>query len=140
MSRAAKLAIMIPPVSVCHQLSWKGSPKASWPHTTASGLSGSPTLARKRRARKSWARARAVPAFISMRMAVGAVYQTVTRSLSRMPYQRAASKSPSSTMLVTPFVRGAMIPYEVPVTQPGSAVHQKTSSGWRSSASRPVTW
>ena len=30
-----------------------------------------------------------------------------------------------------------MIPYEVPVTQPGSAVHQKTSSGWRSSAERP---
>ena len=27
-------------------------------------------------------------------------------------------------MLVTPCVSGAMIPYEVPVTQPGSAVHQ----------------
>ena len=33
-----------------------------------------------------------------------------------------------------------MMPYDVPVTQPGSAVHQKTSSGWRSSASAPVTW
>ena len=33
-----------------------------------------------------------------------------------------------------------MIPYEVPVTQPGSAVHQKTSSGCRSSASAPVAW
>ena len=35
-------------VSVCHQLSWNGLPNAFWPHTTASGLSGSPTLARKR--------------------------------------------------------------------------------------------
>ena len=33
-----------------------------------------------------------------------------------------------------------MMPYEVPVTQPGSAVHQKTSSGCRSSASRAVAW
>ncbi len=31
-----------------------------------------------------------------------------------------------------------MIPYDVPVTQPGSAVHQNTSSGCRSSAYRPV--
>ena len=37
---------MMPPVSVCHQLSWNGRPNASTPHTTASGLSGSPTLAR----------------------------------------------------------------------------------------------
>ena len=49
-SIAAKLAIMIPPVSVCHQLSWIGRPNASMPHTTASGLSGSPTLATKRSA------------------------------------------------------------------------------------------
>ena len=38
----------MPPVSVCHQLSWNGLPKASTPQTTASGLSGSPTLAMKR--------------------------------------------------------------------------------------------
>ena len=69
-----------------------------------------------------------------MRMAVGAVYHTVTRSSCRMRYQRSASKSASSTMLVMPFVRGAMIPYDVPVTHPGSAVHQKTSSLCRSSA------
>ena len=43
-------------------------------------------------------------------------------------------------MLVTPLVSGAMIPYDVPVTQPGSAVHQKTSSGWRSRTRRPVRW
>ena len=29
---------------------------------------------------------------------------------------------------------------DMPVTQPGSAVHQKTSSGCRSSAHRPVAW
>ncbi|MNN77628.1 hypothetical protein D3C81_1941120 [compost metagenome] len=45
---AAVLASMIPPVSVCHQLSWIGRPSTSWPHHTASGLSGSPTLATKR--------------------------------------------------------------------------------------------
>ncbi len=57
-----------------------------------------------------------------------------------IPYQRSGSKSPSSMMLVTPFVSGAMMPYDVPVTQPGSAVHQNTSSGCRSSASLPVAW
>ena len=81
-----------------------------------------------------------MPVFIIIRIAVGAVYQTETSSSSRIPYQRSASKSASSTIIVTPFESGEMIPYEVPVTQPGSAVHQKTSSGWRSSASLPVTW
>ena len=46
------------------------------------------------------------PACMSMRRAVGAVYQTVTPSASSMPYQRSASKSPSSTMLVTPWTSG----------------------------------
>ena len=137
-SRAGKLAIMIPPVSVCHQLSWKGRPKVSCPQMTASGLSGSPTLARKRRAGNLCVRARSAPAFINIRIAVGAVYQTLTRCASRTWYQRGASKSPSSTTLVTPLVSGAMSPYEVPVTQPGSAVHQNTSSEWRSRASFPV--
>ena len=48
MSIATVLAIMMPPVSVCHQLSWNGRPKASTPHTTPSGFNGSPTLAMKR--------------------------------------------------------------------------------------------
>ena len=52
-SIAAKLAIMMPPVSVCHQLSWNGRPNACWPQTTASGFSGSPTLAMKRSADRS---------------------------------------------------------------------------------------
>ena len=53
MSIEAKLAIMIPPVSVCHQLSWMGRPSAPTLHSTASGLSGSPTLAMKRSADRS---------------------------------------------------------------------------------------
>ena len=70
---------MIPPVSVCHQLSWNGLPKASTPQTTASGLSGSPTLAIKRKLERSNCPGDVRrPAFISMRMAVGAVYQTET--------------------------------------------------------------
>ncbi len=109
-SVAAKLAIMIPPVSVCHQLSWNGSPSTSCPHTTPSGFSGSPTLARNRRLRKSNRRTSAFPAFIIMRMAVGAVYQTDTPLSRTIPYQRSASKSPSSTMLVTPWTSGAMMP------------------------------
>ena len=40
---AAKLATMIPPVSVCHQLSWIGNPRCRLPRSTPSGFSGSPT-------------------------------------------------------------------------------------------------
>ncbi len=101
---------MIPPVSVCHQLSWKGRSNASTPQRTASGLSGSPTLARKRKQGRRRLRARSRPPFIIMRIAVGAVYQTLTRSRSRISYQRAASKSLSSTTLVTPIASGAMMP------------------------------
>ncbi|CAH0297188.1 hypothetical protein SRABI26_04416 [Arthrobacter sp. Bi26] len=61
---------------------------------------------------------------MSMRKAVGAVYQTVTPCSARIRYHRSASISSSSTMAVTPWLRGAITPYEVPVTQPGSAVHQ----------------
>ncbi len=45
-----------------------------------------------------------------MRIAVGAVYQTVTRSASSTPYQVCASNSASTTRLVTPLQSGAMIP------------------------------
>jgi hypothetical protein len=78
--------------------------------TTASGLSGSPTLARKRSELRSYLRATSAPTFISMRMAVGAVYQTVTFCCSMIEYQRSASNSISSTMLVTPLTRGAITP------------------------------
>ena len=101
---------MIPPVSVCHQLSWNGRPSVSALQTTASGLSGSPTLAAKRNAERSKPASASAPSFIIMRMAVGAVYHTLTRSRARMPYQVGASNSASSTMLVTPWASGAMIP------------------------------
>ncbi|RPK61731.1 hypothetical protein EES42_31450 [Streptomyces sp. ADI95-17] len=60
MSQAAKLAIMMAPVSVCHQLSCTGSPSTSRPHTTASGLRGSPTDAMHRSALRSNERGRSV--------------------------------------------------------------------------------
>ena len=100
----------MPPVSVCHQLSWIGSPSASSPHHTASGLSGSPTLATNLSAGKARLRASSAPDFISIRIAVGAVYQTETFCSSRMRYQRSASNSASSTTLVTPCSSGAMMP------------------------------
>ncbi len=107
---AAKLAIMMPPVSVCHQLSWNGLPKVLLLHTTASGFSGSPTLARKHRLERSNFPATSAPARISMRIAVGAEYHTVTLWSWMIPYQRSTSNSASSTIMVQPLVSGAMIP------------------------------
>ena len=51
-----------------------------------------------------------IPIFIIIRMAVGAVYQTVIRWSCRIRYQRSASNSASSTILVMPFVSGAIMP------------------------------
>jgi len=39
---------------------------------------------------------------------------------------------------VAPFSHGAKMPYDVPVTQPGSAVHQYVSVSRRSRIHRPV--
>jgi hypothetical protein len=64
------------------------------------------------------------PSRIRRRIAVGAEYHTVTRYFCMNAYQRGALKPASSTAWVAPFAHGPMIPYEVPVTQPGSAVHQ----------------
>jgi hypothetical protein len=47
---------------------------------------------------------------MSVRNAVGAVYQMLTSCSARIRYQRSASKSASSTMPVTPWVRGEMMP------------------------------
>jgi hypothetical protein len=110
MSMAGVLAIMMPPVSDCHQLSWNGRPKTFCPQTTHSAFRGSPTLARKRKAPKSRPAAASGPARISIRMAVGAVYQTCTRSASRMPYQRSSSNSASSTTAVARLASGATMP------------------------------
>jgi hypothetical protein len=48
------------------------------PQTTASGFSGSPTEPMKRSEERSNCAGSDSPAFISRRIAVGAVYQTVT--------------------------------------------------------------
>ncbi len=112
MSIAGVLAIMMPPVSVCHQLSWIGSPSASSPHHDRLGVERLADAGDEAQRGKAIAAApSSAPAFISMRIAVGAVYQTVTPlAPRRMRYQRSASKSASSTMLVTPCSSGAMMP------------------------------
>ena len=119
-----KLVMTMQPVSVCQNVSWNGRPKASRDQSTASGLSGSPTLARCRSEERSCLSAAGVPSRISRRIAVGAEYQTVTCRFSMKPYQRSALKPESRTTCVMPFDQGPMIPYDVPVTQPGSALHQ----------------
>ena len=86
---------MIAPVSVCHQLSWIAWLNISLPQTTASGLSGSPTEEMNRNDDRSWFLTGSSPARISMRMAVGAVYQTVTLYLSIVSYQLLALNPPS---------------------------------------------
>ena len=80
-SIAAKLAIMIPPVSVCHQLSWIG--QAERLVAPDHGLRVERLADARDEAQLREVVARAQPPRrprISMRIAVGAVYQTVTRS------------------------------------------------------------
>ena len=81
MSMAGVLAIMMPPVSVCHQLSWIGRPEhlLAPPHRLrVERLADAGDEAQLRES--GTCAAISAPAFISMRIAVGAVYQTVTRS------------------------------------------------------------
>src|SRR6476660_7512005 len=94
------------------------------PQRTTSGLSGSPTDSTWRNDERSYFSTSCSPAPISMRNAVGAEYQTVTRWSWIVLYHAAASNRPPRIRLVAPFSHGAKMPYEVPVTQPGSAVHQ----------------
>jgi hypothetical protein len=68
--------IMIPPVSVCHQVSTMGQrmrPTCSWYHIQASGLMGSPTDPSSRSLVRSYRAGMSSPSFIRARMAVGAV-------------------------------------------------------------------
>ena len=68
--------IMMPPVSVCHQVSTTGqrpSPTTWWYQRHASGLMGSPTLPRMRNEDRSWALTKASPSRATERMAVGEV-------------------------------------------------------------------
>src|SRR5436190_1482286 len=73
--------IRIIPVSVCHQVSTTGvrsPPTCSRYHTHASGLIGSPTVPRRRSVERSCRFAYSGPHFMCVRIAVGAVYNTVT--------------------------------------------------------------
>ena len=68
--------IIIPPVSVCHQVSMMGqrpAPMVSWYQIQASGLIGSPTVPSRRSCDRSWPAGHSSPHFMKARMAVGAV-------------------------------------------------------------------
>ena len=68
--------IMIPPVSVCHQVSTMGQrlpPMCSRYQIQASGLIGSPTVPSRRSCERSWRAGCSVPHFMKARIAVGAV-------------------------------------------------------------------
>ena len=69
-------AIMIPPVSVCHQVSTIGQrspPITSWYQSQARGLIGSPTVPSRRSELRSWPSGCSRPHFMQARIAVGAV-------------------------------------------------------------------
>ena len=68
--------IMMPPVSVCHQVSTIGQrppPMCSWYQIQASGLIGSPTVPSSRSDERSCFSAYCGPHFMWARIAVGAV-------------------------------------------------------------------
>jgi hypothetical protein len=67
---------MMPPVSVCHQVSTIGQvppPMTSWYHSQALGLIGSPTEPSRRSLVRSWRAGYSSPHFMQARIAVGAV-------------------------------------------------------------------
>ncbi len=68
--------IMMPPVSVCHQVSTIGQrwpPMLWWYHIHASGLIGSPTVPSSRSVDRSCRAGSSAPHFMNARIAVGAV-------------------------------------------------------------------
>ncbi|RPK55662.1 hypothetical protein EES44_27995 [Streptomyces sp. ADI96-15] len=74
-------AIIMAPVSVCHQVSTIGQrspPMFLRYHIHASGLIGSPTEPSTRRLERSYLAGMSSPHFMNVRMAVGAVYSSVT--------------------------------------------------------------
>src|SRR5579863_9451446 len=77
--------IMIPPVSVCHQVSTIGQrlpPMCSRYHIQASGLIGSPTEPSTRSEDRSCLAGMSSPHFMKVRIAVGAVYRIETLYLA----------------------------------------------------------
>src|SRR5690606_42149965 len=115
------------PVSVIHHVSWMRLSNTCAPHLTTSGFNGSPTDNTWRSVDKSYSFTNASPAPISIRKAVGALYQMVTPKSSIALYQPSGEKRPPKMTVVTPLSQGENTPYAVPVNQPGSAVHQQIS-------------
>src|SRR5207244_7425992 len=84
-------AIMMPPVSVCHHVSTIGQrslPMTRRYHIQASGLIGSPTVPRSRSEERECFRGHSSPHLTKARIAVGAVYNTVTPSSSMILQKR----------------------------------------------------
>src|SRR3989344_423989 len=132
--------MLIAPSSVCHQLSWKGRPNAFSPQNKACGLSGSPTLAKCLSDDRLYLLIISSPSAISILTAVGAVYQTFTLYSSIILYQRSGLNLPSNTTADAPFAHDPKISYAIPVTHPGSAVHQYTSSSFKSNTHLAVIY
>ena len=85
---------MMPPVSVCHQVSTTGHrppPMCCQYQTHASGLMGSPTEPSSRSLERSWDSGKSVPHFMNVRIAVGAVYRMVTPYFSAIAHSRSLS-------------------------------------------------
>src|ERR1035438_6522426 len=104
--------IMMPPVSVCHQVSTIGHrlpPMCSRYHIHASGLIGSPTEPSRRKELKSCLFGHSTPHFMNARIAVGAVYKMVTPYFATMRQKRSGSGkfgAPSYMKLVAPLASG----------------------------------
>src|SRR5450432_814575 len=104
----AMLEIIMPPVSVCHQVSTIGQrpfPICSSYQCQASSLMGSPTVPNTRRLERSLFFSGSKPKPIRLRIAVGAVYRILTLNLSTISQNRPASGKvgmPSNNRLVAP--------------------------------------
>src|SRR5579864_7128709 len=86
--------IMMPPVSVCHQVSTTGQrfpPMNSRYHIHASGLIGSPTDPSRRSDDRSCFCGYCSPHFMNVRIAVGAVYKIETLYRSIIAQSRSLS-------------------------------------------------
>src|SRR3954468_7322106 len=103
---------MIAPVSVCHQVSTIGvrsPPMTRRYQTHASGLIDSPTLPSRRSDDRSYFAGMSSPHFMQVRIAVGAVYSSVTPYFWTISHQRpwcGVSGVPSYITWVAPFESG----------------------------------
>src|ERR1700754_4621068 len=119
--------IIMPPFSVCHQLSIIGHlflPILSSYQCQASSFIGSPTEPNFLSELRFLSFTKSSPKLINERMAVGAVYNIFTLNLSTISQKRPASGNvgiPSNIIVVAPCDNGPYIIYECPVIQPTSA-------------------